>query len=146
MEPRVTAAAQEAFTRAVDETRRLSHASVRAEHIMLGVLKLVGGSAAEALDAAGVNRAVSSHKVEELLAAEELPAHTGEYPYHPSAAGLLRKLVGEVQKGELASLTSGRVLLELISGYPRIRDAIAETGVDVAALEGRLSADPQGSE
>lgn len=147
MQPAVSEPAREAFLRGFDETRRLSHASVRAEHILLGVLHLSAGSASAALDATGVERAAWRRQLEKLLPPPEEAAHEGEYPYHPSGAALLGKLFAPDPADSAQRITSGRVLLELLRlERSFIGEATAKAGVDRASLLERLSADPDDSE
>jgi ATP-dependent Clp protease ATP-binding subunit ClpA len=147
MEPRATAFTLEAFSRALDETRRLSHASVRAEHILLALLQLTDGSAAAALDAAGAHRSEAARGLEELLPPAEAAPHPGEYPYHPSGAALIGRLIEEFPPRQEGRITSGRVLLGLLRlGNARIEQALAAAGVDIGTLASNLAADPDGAE
>lgn len=147
MQPHVTQFAQDAFRRGLEETRRLNHASVRAEHILLGVLQLSAGSASAALDSAGVDRVVLARRLEELLPPGETPRHAGEYPYHPSGAALIRHLFGPPPEGRPVKVTSGRVLLGLLTlKDSSVVEAMSSTDVNVPALASRLDSDPDGSE
>jgi ATP-dependent Clp protease ATP-binding subunit ClpA len=141
MGPQATELAQEAFRRGLDETRRLNHDSVRAEHILLGVLQLSAGSASAALDAASVDRIAISRRLEELLPPGEAPPHPGEYPYHASGMALIRKVFPPPPGDQASKLTSGRVLLGLLSlDHGPIVEAMADAGVDRLSLVERLNA------
>ena len=146
MKPRATDLTLEAFRCALDETRRLSHASVRAEHILLGLLQLADGTASAALDACGVERAVVTRRLRESLPSAETTPHEGEYPYHPSGVTVLRKLT--FPESEAGTITSGRVLLVILGleDDEVVTGAFASAGVDVSALVARLADDPQESE
>ena len=140
MQPQTTEVTLDAFRRALVETKRLNHSAVRAEHILLGLLQLGVGSASAALDSCGVDRDVVRRRLEASLPTAEVASHEGEYPYHPSGAAVLQQLFGAFPVGHTGPITSGRVLLSLLSAdSAAINQAFAAAGVAISALAARIS-------
>ncbi len=77
---------------ALEELVARGHESVRAEHLLLGVLGLDVGEASAALDALGVDRSAVRHHLDVMIPSRALRERQGEYPYHPTGVAVLEQV------------------------------------------------------
>ena len=144
---------------AFDEARRLGHDSVGDEDLLLGILRVDEGIAAEALSSLGVTLEVAREESEEMLSGalssigislEEIRREAGEafemripddrsIPYSPRAKKVLVEARKEMRRLGDNYLGTEHVLL----GILRIQDGtairiLASMGVSPETLEDRL--------
>ena len=125
---------------AVEELVARGHESVRAEHVLLGVLGLSAGEASEALDALGVDRPVVRHHIDVMIPPGALRERQGEYPYHPTGVAVLQQAMSEAQASGIDRLTSAHLLLGAIEAHGPNSVALENSGVPVDTLIGELRA------
>ena len=138
----VTEPVTNAIYRATDEVARLGHDTMRAEHILMGLLALDTGLASEVMNSLGVDRLAIRARIEPLLPARVTFDRQAEYRYDASGRAVLENAVaaaGGWDAGE--RMTSAGVLLGILElDNALLLGAIAGTGVDLSLLRSRLEA------
>ena len=116
------------------------HESVRAEHLLLGVLRLDVGEASAALDALGVDRSAVRHHLDVMIPAQALRERQGEYPYHPTGVAVLELAMTEVRASGIDQLTSVHILMAAVEAHGPNSQALENSGVPLDTLIGELRA------
>ena len=132
--------ARSVFDVAVDELAARGHESVRAEHLLLGVLGLDAGEASAALDALSVDRSEVRHHLDVMIPARAPRERQGEYPYDPTGVAVLQQAMTEAQASGIDRLTSAHLLMGAIEAHRPNFQALENSGVPVDALISELRA------
>ncbi len=109
-----TKRAQKAIVLAQDEAKKLSHDYVGTEHILLGLLALNEGVAAEALKVMGVDRSKLRKKVIDIVGEGDNVLLTGDRPMTPRSKRVLTLAVREAQELGHNFVGTEHILLGLI--------------------------------
>ena len=125
---------------ALEELVARGHESVRAEHLLLGVLRLGTGEAAAALDALRVDRSAVRHHLDVMIPPGALRERQGEYPYDPTGVAVLQQAMTEAQASGVDQLTSAHLLLGAIEAHGPNFQALENSGVSMDALIAELRA------
>ncbi|HZZ77655.1 MAG TPA: thiamine phosphate synthase [Gemmataceae bacterium] len=135
-----TPALQLAFDLARIVTLRDQAVEVEPRHLLAGLLAEEEGSAVALLVHAGVNwPALRSRLGEPPIRPELLP----DLPAHPSIATILSHASDlAVHHGEEGSIATDHVLLALLTANDRLRDELAEVGLDFERLRVRIVGEP----
>ncbi len=131
---------------ALEELVARGHESVRAEHLLLGVLGLSAGEASAALDALGVDRPAVRHHLDVMIPPRALRERQGEYPYHATGVAVLQQAMTEAQASGVDQLTSAHLLLGAIEAHGPNFQALENSGVSMDALIAELRARAKNSE
>ncbi len=116
------------------------HESIRAEHLLLGVLGLDVGEASAALDALLVDRSAVRHHLDVMIPSQAFRERQGEYPYHPTGVAVLEQAMTELRASGVDRLTSAHLLLGAIEAHGPNSQALENSGVPVDALISELRA------
>ncbi len=135
--------ARSVFDVALEELVARGHESIRAEHLLLGVLGLGAGEASAALDALRVDRSAVRHHLDVMIPPRE---RQGEYPYHPSGVAVLQQAMTEARASGVDGLTSAHLLLGAIEAHGPNFQALENSGVSMDALIAELRARAKNSE
>jgi ATP-dependent Clp protease ATP-binding subunit ClpA len=104
--------AREIFELAFEEAARRGHDSIRAEHILLGVVALHAGAASACLDEVGANRDALRAQLESALPLEVDPGRQlGEMPYAYSGQQVLQHAMDELRTTGADALDTRHVLV-----------------------------------
>ena len=125
---------------AVDELVARGHESLRAEHLLLGVLGLDAGEASAALDALSVDRSEVRHHLDVMIPSQAFRERQGEYPYHRTGVAVLEQTMTEVRASGIDRLTSAHLLLGAIEAHGPNSVALENSGVPVDTLIDELRA------
>ncbi len=125
---------------ALEELVARGHESVRAEHLLLGVLGLGAGEASAALDALSVDRSEVRHHLDVMIPARAPRERQGEYPYHPTGVAVLEQAMTEARASGIDRLTSAHLLVATIEAHGPNSQALENAGVPVDALISELRA------
>jgi ATP-dependent Clp protease ATP-binding subunit ClpA len=141
MELQFTDVVPEVMRRATGELERLGHDSLRAEHILLGVLTVSDGSASAVLDSLGLDRSEVRSRIEALLPRGDRAGPQREYPIHASGQAVLEHAMAQARESGTGMVTTARILLGILAldDSPSLH-AIAATGVAIPSLRSRLQA------
>ena len=140
MNQSVSEPARSAIDGALEELVARGHESVRAEHLLLGVLGLDAGEASAALDALSVDRSEVRHHLDVMIPSQAFRERQGEYPYHRTGVAVLEQTMTEVRASGVARLTSAHLLLGAIEAHGLNSQALENSGVSMDALIAELRA------
>ena len=98
MSNRFTTRAQRVILITQEEAKRLNHNSVGAEHILLGLIALGEGVAAQVLANSGVDLRRVRSEIEKSAGTSDPVPLLGEIPFTPDAKKVLESAVEEAQK------------------------------------------------
>ena len=138
--------ARSVFNVALEELVARGHESVRAEHVLLGVLGLGAGEASAALDALGVDRSAVRHHLDAIIPPGALRERQGEYPYHATGVAVLEQAMTEARASGVDRPTSVHILLGALEAHGPNSQALQDSGVPVDMLIGELRARAKNSE
>lgn len=117
-----TEKAEQALKQAKKVSAQLKHPYIGTEHILIGLLKVSGGTAGQVLENAGVTEEALTNMISELIALEKNMAASGSRDFTPRARKIL----------EDAKMEAGRFQEEL-AGTEHILIAILKDGECVAS-------------
>ena len=109
--------ARQAFALAKEHALRLRHEEVGAEHILLGILQLRGGSASRALDATGVDRDVVRLRLEGMHPIGIASTDREELPYSVSGVSVLQNAFAEARGSGVKVVSTGHLLLGILASH-----------------------------
>lgn len=113
MSARFSEKAQKVILIAQEEAKRLSHDYVGTEHILLGLVSLGDGIAAQALMDLGADYKKIRHEIEKISGAGDNMMLLGEIPFTPKAKKVLEYAVEEAQIMENTYIGTEHILLGL---------------------------------
>ena len=123
---------------ATTEARRLDHARIGTEHLLLGLLADDDGEATDVLSAAGATLAAARHKVIEALGGGAGSPHIEVLPFTPRAERALERAGRFSRKDQQAQVTSEHVLLGVLDVEGLACQVLRGLGVDLAQLRDAL--------
>ncbi len=124
--------ARRVLTLAQDEAQRLDHNFIGAEHLLLGLIGVEGGVAAQALKALGVGLDDVRREVESIEGRGEQPLR-GDIRLTPRLKKILELAVDEAQRRKDAHVGTEHLLLGLLrEGTGIAVDALARLAVSPA--------------
>jgi ATP-dependent Clp protease ATP-binding subunit ClpC len=125
--------AQHVVEFATDEARRLGHAGVGTEHLLLGLLSEDDGVPAEVLRTAGATFPAARHKVAEVVGGDGTPAD-GELALTPRAQRALDRASRFARQERESEVTTGHVLLGVLDVEGLACQVLRGLDVDVAQV------------
>jgi ATP-dependent Clp protease ATP-binding subunit ClpC len=114
MSTRFTDRAQKVIMIAQEEAKRLSHDYVGTEHVLLGLVSLGEGVAAQVLSNSGVSFAHIRMEIEKMVGMGDNMMLLGEIPFTPRAKKVLEYAVEEAQHMGHSYIGTEHILLGLI--------------------------------
>jgi prophage maintenance system killer protein len=135
---RFTDRARRAVILAQDEARELGHGSVGPEHVLLGLLAVGGGIAAEALESLDISLEQTRDRVQEIAGhGQDAPA--GAIPFTPPARRLPEGALREAQRLGYDYVGTEHLLLALlVEGDGVAAQVLAAQGTDHAQVRERV--------
>lgn len=134
--------AQRVVALATTEARRLDHARVGTEHLLLGLLLDDDGEAAELLRAAGAHLPAARHKVVEAVGADAGSPNGEALPFTPRAQRALERAGRFSRKEREPEVTGGHVLLGVLDVEGLACQVLRGLGVDIVHLRDTVVAVP----
>ena len=135
---RFTDRARRAVILAQDEARKLGHDPVGPEHVLLGLLAVGGGIAAEALESLGISLEETRNRVQEIAGSGQ-NAPAGAIPFTPAARQLPEGALREARRlGRDYAGTEHLLLALLRDGDGVTAQVLAARGADQAQLRKRV--------
>ena len=128
---RFTDRARRVVVLAQEEARRLNHAHIGTEHLLLGLIHEGDGVAAKALEALGVKRAAVRREVEETVGRGQRPP-PGHIPFTPRAKTVLELSLRESNQLGHNYIGTEHILLGLLrEGEGVAAQVLVKMGVDL---------------
>jgi hypothetical protein len=128
---RFTDRARRVVVLAQEEARRLNHAHIGTEHLLLGLIREGEGVAARALEALGINRAAVRREVEEIVGRGQQPP-PGHIPFTPRAKKVLELSLRESNQLGHNYIGTEHILLGLLrEGEGVAAQVLVKMGVDL---------------
>jgi ATP-dependent Clp protease ATP-binding subunit ClpA len=116
------------------EARRLDHARVGTEHLLLGLLSDDDGEPADALRAAGVSLAAARHKVVEALGTGAGSLDSEALPFTSRAQRALERAGRFSRKENESEVSAGHVLLGVLDVEGLACQVLRGLGVDLVQI------------
>src|SRR5258708_2409906 len=146
---RFTDQARQVVTLAQEEARMLKHNRIGTEHILLGLIQVDDGVAAESLESLGISLAAVREQVEEIIGPGRWAAPVN-IPYAPQAKKVLDMSLREALALGHHTIGTEHILLGLIrEGESPAAQVLATLGADLSRVRQQvleLLQDPQHEE
>ena len=136
---RFTERAKKAIVLAREEAGRLNHDYIGTEHILLGLVKVGGGVAAEVLDGLGLSIERVRLEVEKMVQPGPSTLSIGEIPFTPRAKKVLDLAIEEARAMGHNYIGTEHILLGLVKEGEGIAAQVLENfGVDTEKLKEKI--------